>query len=68
MGSDHTLADAIAAKIKNKHYSPYAAWADFQTNGWLTATRLCAKTICSQRNGMDGHGSGPTPRRETAEY
>ena len=36
MGNDYTLADAIAAKIKNKHYSPYAAWADFQTNGDTT--------------------------------
>jgi hypothetical protein len=39
------LAGAIAVKIKDEHYSPYAARASFQMDGWPTETRLRAKTI-----------------------
>jgi IS30 family transposase len=49
IGGDHLLADRIAAKIKDGHYSPYAVTAAFEHEGWPTEQRVCAKTIYRYR-------------------
>ncbi|MDR1257230.1 MAG: IS30 family transposase [Spirochaetaceae bacterium] len=46
IGSDRTLADAIADKIRKEKYSPYAVTAEFDNEGWPSLMRLRAKTTC----------------------
>jgi hypothetical protein len=64
IGNDHRLADSIPAKIKDRHYSPYAVIAAHGT----AAMRKNDIPVYGQRDVVRGYGSGSAGRGKAAVH